>query len=366
MPPNRRITSAHGSVFRRNAAIGFILLATACSSSPSANTAGAGSGAQSSKPTLSPAQIAAKSTTSIVSIRSPNSLGTGFVVRADGWIATNLHVIAGERELLVVLPDHTEHAVIEIVGIDETRDLAVLRIQVSKPLMPLPLGDSDGVRPGDPVVAIGHPLGLEDTVSNGLVSAVRQVDPSLTVLQISAPIAPGSSGGPLFNDRGEVIGVAAAVSRAGQNLNFGLPIRYVKSILKEPQPIPFHRFVEATAGPPVPKIARNVPHHELSVLQGCQASDLETLAHVLGEAVQVGSALYNAGNFSGCYHVYEGASLDAERKLRPGCRGPKKALGDGRKRAAALKNPSAQAWAMRDSFDGLFDLIGRKMRGGQR
>jgi serine protease Do len=338
-----------------------VLVTTACSSTPASVSPGGDP-----KPTLSPAQIAAQSTTSIVSIRSPNSLGTGFVVRADGWIATNLHVIAGERELLVVLADHSEHAVIEIVGVDETRDLAVLRIQVKRPLKPLPLGDSDRVRPGDPVVAIGHPLGLEDTVSNGLVSAVRQVDPSLTVLQISAPIAPGSSGGPLFNDRGEVIGVAAAVSRGGQNLNFGLPIRYVKSILKEPQPIPFQRFVEATAGPPAPRIKRNLVRHDVALLQGCDTADMEALGGVMEEAVKVGSALYNAGNFSGCYHVYEGASLDAERKLKPACRGPRKVLGDARKRAAGLKDPAGQAWALRDSFDSLFDVMVRKLRGQTR
>jgi hypothetical protein len=309
---------------------------------------------------LTPAQIAKQSTPGIVTIRSPEGLGTGFVVRPDGWIATNVHVIAGARELIVVLPNHSELPVVEIMGMDPERDLAIIRVEPKKPLPALPLGDSDAVHPGDPVVAIGHPLGLEDTVSNGLVSAIREVDPSLTVLQISAPIAPGSSGGPLFNDRGEVIGVAAAVSRQGQNLNFGLPIGYVKSLLKHPQPVAFARFVEMSA-PKLPDVKRNVPHHELSMLSGCSMADIESLGNAMEQAIQVGAPLYNGGNYAACFHVYEGASIDAERKLHPACLGPRRALADGRKKAANQKDPAAQAWAMRDAFDGLFDVMLRKI-----
>src|SRR5262249_7963339 len=179
--------------------------------------------------TKTPAQIAAGATPAIVSIQSSDSLGTGFVVRADGWIATNLHVIAGADQLVVVLPDKSEHPVHQVIAWDDDRDLAILKIDATK-LPVLTLGDSTRVHAGDPVVAIGHPLGLEDTVSNGLVSAVRVVDEGLTVLQISAPIAPGSSGGPLFNERGEVIGVAAALITEGQNLNFGVPSQYLKQL----------------------------------------------------------------------------------------------------------------------------------------
>ena len=105
---------------------------------------------------------------------------------------------------------------VEVWNGDRQRDLVILRIQAQK-LPILALGDSNAIRPGDAVVAIGHPLGLEDTVSNGLVSAIRKVDADMTVLQISAPIAPGSSGGPIFNDHGEVIGVATAIMLGGQN-----------------------------------------------------------------------------------------------------------------------------------------------------
>lgn len=318
---------------------------------------------------LTPAQIAARATPAVVSIRSPQSLGTGFVIRKEGWIATNLHVVAGAEDLIVATPDRHEYPVVEVLGVDEARDLAILRIE-AKNLAALVLGDSEAVHAGDTVVAIGHPLGLEDTVSNGLVSAIRVLDPSLTVLQISAPIAPGSSGGPLFSDRGEVIGVATAFISQAQNLNFGIPVRYLKELSKDTHPTPLAAFAAATATETsdehLPKIPRAVPTHELKLLSGCSEGDLELAVRILEGAIDVGAPLYNQGNFAACYHIYEGAALDVERKLPVQCRGPKRALGDGRTRAARLDEPSAQAWALRDAFDGLFNVIERKAAGVKR
>jgi hypothetical protein len=311
--------------------------------------------------TLTPAQIAARVTSSIVSIRSPTGLGTGFIVRKDGWVATNLHVVAGARELVVATPDQHEYPVVDVLAVDQLHDLALLRVDAQ--LGVLVLGDSDAVRAGDSVVAIGHPLGLEDTVSNGLVSAVRVVDPELTVLQISAPIAPGSSGGPLFSDHGEVIGVATAYSTKGQNLNFGMPIRYLKELLVDTHPVPLAIFAAATTGrdPRLPSVHREVPHHDVKLLAGCSDGDLERAGRIIGEAIEVGAPVYNEQHFAACYHVYEGAALDLEKRLPAACKGPKKAMRDGRTRAAKLDEPSAQAWAMRDAFDGLVDVIERRL-----
>jgi hypothetical protein len=313
--------------------------------------------------TLTPAQIAARVTSAIVSIRSPTGLGTGFIVRKDGWIATNLHVIAGSSELTVATPDRHEYPVVDVLAVDKLHDLALLRVDAE--LGVLVLGDSDAVRAGDSVVAIGHPLGLEDTVSNGLVSAVRVIDPTLTVLQISAPIAPGSSGGPLFSDHGEVIGVATAYSTKGQNLNFGVPVRYLKELLVDTHPIPLQLYAaaEATHEPRLPSVHREVPHHDLKLLAGCSDRDLERAGHIIGEAIEVGAPVYNEQHFAACYHVYEGAALDLEKRLPAACKGPKKAMHDGRARAEKLDDPSAQAWAMRDAFDGLVDVIERKLGG---
>jgi len=312
--------------------------------------------------TLTPAQIAARVTPSIVLIRSSTGLGTGFVVKKQGWIATNLHVIVGARELVVATPDRHEYPVVDVLAVDKERDLALLRVDAD--LSALVLGDSDLVRAGDSVVAIGHPLGFEDTVSNGLVSAVRVIDPTMTLLQISAPIAPGSSGGPLFSDRGEVIGVATAFSTRGQNLNFGVPIRYLKELLLDTDPIPLALFAQATSRPTtsdLPAIHREIPRHEVKLLAGCTDADLVRAGRIIGEAIQVGAPIYNEHHFAACYHVYEGAALDVEKRLPTACKGPKKALRDGRTRAEKLEDPSAQAWAMRDAFDGLVEVIERKL-----
>jgi serine protease Do len=311
---------------------------------------------------LTPADIAARSLPSVVTMRTAHTLGTGFIVRADGWIATNLHVVAGGPRVLVTLRDGRELAVVEVLAASPDHDLALVRVEAHG-LPALALGDSDAMRPGDPVVAIGNPMGLEDTVSNGLVSARRKVDHGLEVLQVSAPIAPGSSGGPLFNERGEVIGVATAVVEGGQNLAFGMPVRYLVPMMDKPAPIPFAEFAtliarlrEANA----PKLRRNVPHHPLSLLDGCPQEAQRLTVKMLGEAIEAGAPLYNGGKPEACYHVYDGAASDLVRKYGSVCRGAARALGDAQRHAATVVEPTAQAWAMRDAFDGLLDVIARK------
>jgi hypothetical protein len=315
---------------------------------------------------VTPAEIAAHSTPAIVSIRTEESLGTGFVVRADGWIATNLHVIVGGSRVVVTLADRRELAVVEVLAADAQHDVALVHVE-AQGLPVLTLGQSEALRPGDPVVAIGHPLGLEDTVSNGLVSAVRTIEDGSKVLQISAPIAPGSSGGPIFNDRGEVIGIATAIITGGQNLNFGVPIDDLKPLMAAPSPLTMQQFATLVGQQRrrLPAVQRNVPHHPMSILAGCSNDARRLILKTIGEAIEVGAPLYNQGNFPACFHIYEGAAVDLERKLPASCRGPARALGDGRKRAASLSSPSDQAWAMRDAFDGVLEVIARKAHEGQ-
>jgi hypothetical protein len=109
----------------------------------------------------------------------------------------------------------------------------------------------------------------------------------------------------------------------------------------------------------LPSMERHVPHHAVSILEGCSEDEVRTVASGIDGAIDVGAPLYNAGNYAGCYHMYEGTAADLERKLGPTCVGPTRALAAGRTRAASLATPSAQAWAMRDAFDGLVDVISR-------
>lgn len=311
---------------------------------------------------LTPAEIAARAFPAVVTIRSAGSLGTGFVVRSDGWIATNMHVVVGGPKVKVTMRTAQEFDVVELIAASPEHDLALVRVE-ARGLSSLALGDSDRLRPGDPIVAIGNPLGFEDTVSNGLVSARRTVEGGSEVLQISAPIAPGSSGGPIFNDRGEVIGIATAIVAGGQNLNFGIPVRYLAPMMKKPAPMPFAEFATLIARlrqVSATRIDRNVPHHPLSILEGCPVDSQKLVVRMIGDAIDAGAPLFNAHKPDACYHVYDGAASDLGRRLPVGCRGPARLLAEAQKRAATLASAAAQAWAMRDAFDGLLEVIARQ------
>jgi len=188
--------------------------------------------------------VARRSFSSVVLIttqdvnRQPLALGSGFFV-ADGVVATNLHVIggAGSATARVVGQERTLH-VTGIVGMDTLRDLALLRIEGASG-QPLVLGDSRAASVGDVVYVVGNPEGLEGTFSQGIVSGIRRIS-SDTLLQITAPISPGSSGGPVLDAHGDVIGVAVASFKEGQNLNFAVPTAYVVSLMRRvgpPQPL---------------------------------------------------------------------------------------------------------------------------------
>jgi hypothetical protein len=301
---------------------------------------------------LTPAEIADRAKPSVVVIKTASGLGTGFVVSRDGKIATNLHVIGSAQEATVVLADKREFKDVEVMAVDDQHDLIVLRIG-AKNLIPLPLGDSAKVKAGERVVAIGNPLGLDYTISDGLVSAVREVTPQLTVLQISAPISPGSSGGPLFNERGEVIGISTLIVTQGQNLNFGMPVNQLKPMLLSDKGQPL-ASTKPAGGP-----RRQVPTHDLSLLAGCPAAGIAQIATSIEDAIHIGAPLYNQGNHEACYRIYASVALDAQKKV-VGCQGPKEALLAGVHRADGLKSYTDKAWAMRDAFDGLLDVIARQ------
>ncbi len=161
----------------------------------------------------------------------PIALGTGFLVGADGAIVTNYHVIRTGNVAAVKFSDGTVLPVDGLVAADKVRDLALIKIH-GKNFRTLTLGNSDRIQVGEEVVAIGNPLGLELTVSNGILSGVRTVEKeSGKFLQITAPISHGSSGGPLFNMSGEVIGITSMYFEGGENLNFAIPANDAKRLL---------------------------------------------------------------------------------------------------------------------------------------
>jgi S1-C subfamily serine protease len=161
----------------------------------------------------------------------PLSLGSGFFVK-EGIVATNtnVHVMEGAAKGHVkIVGQKPKYDIAGIVGIDSVRDIVLLSIKGTK-APSLTLGDSIQVSVGDEIYAVGNPQGLEGTFSQGIISSIRQVG-SETILQITAPISPGSSGGPVLNAQGKVIGVAVATFKGGQNLNFAIPVTYLASLL---------------------------------------------------------------------------------------------------------------------------------------
>jgi serine protease Do len=161
--------------------------------------------------------------------------GSGFIVGEEGYILTNNHVVDGASEITVILKNGDSYPA-EVVGTDEKTDIALLKIEPDAKLPAVELGDSGDLRVGQWVVAIGNPFGLDYSVTAGIVSAKgRNIGhgPYDHFIQTDASINPGNSGGPLFNMKGEVIGVNTAIRRNGQGIGFAVPIDIVKRVIPQ-------------------------------------------------------------------------------------------------------------------------------------
>jgi S1-C subfamily serine protease len=168
------------------------------------------------------------------SIQQQQGQGSGFITRSDGVILTNAHVVEGASEVGVTLPDGRSFRG-KVLGADPVTDVAVVKVAAAG-LPVAPLGDSAKVRPGEWAIAIGNPLGLDNTVTAGIISAVQRTNAvgegqRVPYLQTDAAVNPGNSGGPLINERGQVIGINTAIRKApGAGLSFAIPINLGRQI----------------------------------------------------------------------------------------------------------------------------------------
>jgi hypothetical protein len=223
--------------------------------------------------------------------------GSGFVVSSDGKVVTNYHVIEGVSSALIKFASGAFYALDGVLAIDQKRDIALVKAS-GRDFPFLPLGDSESLQVGEAVIAIGSPLALEATVSNGIVSAIRELDESKTkTIQTTAAISPGSSGGVLLNSRGQVIGITAFQMTDGQNLNFAIPVNYIKPLLTTGTVIPFKPKEETTKvegksqienSDTSPTMSRYIPKYWTEVRSG-------SLVTVRVE----GDFLYEQGDFPG-------------------------------------------------------------------
>ena len=161
--------------------------------------------------------------------------GSGVIISEDGYILSNNHVVEGAKEVSVTLANEKEYPA-EIIGLDPKTDLAVLKIEAPKDLPKATLGNSENLKVGDWVVAIGNPFGLNHTVTSGIVSAKGRVigaGPYDDFIQTDASINPGNSGGPLFNLKGEVVGINTAIIPQGQGIGFAIPVNTAKPLIPQ-------------------------------------------------------------------------------------------------------------------------------------
>ncbi len=186
----------------------------------------------------------------VISVETPGGLGSGFIVNEDGYAVTNNHVIEGETKIAIVLYENTEGGLtrrriedVEIIALNPFVDLALLKLPPQKglKLKPVSLGNLDDLNAGDGAFAVGNPLGLERSVSQGIISTLNRNFEGLVYLQTDTAINPGNSGGPLFNLKGEVVGVTNMGFRGSDNLGFAIPIPYVKDFLRNRESFAYNK-----------------------------------------------------------------------------------------------------------------------------
>ncbi|MER3458392.1 MAG: serine protease [Chloroflexota bacterium] len=191
---------------------------------------------------LSAAEIYRQAAPGVVEISTFGGVagaGSGFVLDKEGHVVTAAHVVNGADTVTVRLASGRETQA-RALGVDDSSDIALLRVNVPRAeLHPLPLGDSEAVAVGDPVVAIGNPLGFQSTVSTGVISALGRALRSQTgrlienIIQTDVPLNPGNSGGPLVDSRGRVIGINTAIIIMAQGISFAIPINTAKWVLPQ-------------------------------------------------------------------------------------------------------------------------------------
>jgi serine protease Do len=178
----------------------------------------------------------------VIKVSTPGGLGSGVILSRDGYAITNAHVVQGETNLRATVwfaqadgtLKRTDIDSVELVAVNNHIDLALVKLKhpEGKDFLFAPVQDAEKLETGQSVFAIGSPLGLERTLTQGVISTTQRNFDGLTYIQTDTPINPGNSGGPLFNTKGEVIGITNMGIRGGEALGFAIPARYVKDFIR--------------------------------------------------------------------------------------------------------------------------------------
>ncbi len=293
---------------------------------------------------------------SIVLLEFQQSYGLGFVA-PNGRIVTCFHVVADELEITAHLSDGRALPVKSVCAIDTRRDLAVLDV---------------GLLDARPVTGVGerlvddaqpvHVFGMVPSEGrarwvDAQLESVQPVGPGLTVYTLSRDVPADASGGPLLGADGRTLGVVTVAETDEGVSPLAVPWRYVEPMLRQHQELPLSSLVSDGPRPP----RREVPEHPLSLLEGSSLEGLQATVEALGEAIHEGAPAYNEGEVVKCYEAY----ADGARAIiaaRADCPGVQRALAAGLARAEGLEEVDAQAWALRDAFDGLLVVIEKYLR----
>lgn len=243
-------------------------------------------------------QIVKEQSAAIVAIAASSpetgytTTGSGFIINSDGIVVTSFHVVSQATQAVVKLKNGKIYNVKALASYDFWRDVCLLKIE-ARNLPTVDLGDSDYAALGEQIVVIGNPLGLEHTVASGIISSIRDMGDT-SLIQINVPVSPGSSGSPVFNMKGEVIGVVTSSMIEGQLLNFSTPINYVRNLIPDNWNIPLEHVTK--------KLGEAYRHYYLAQDYLAQGRTQEAIA----EIDQI-SKLYATAKLT---HIYLGTFYD--------------------------------------------------------
>ena len=304
-------------------------------------------------------KLYAETSPSVVTLKVYDSLGTlrgqgsGFVATKDGTVVTCLHVIDQAEVIQILFPDGSTTYAMSIASVDSASDLATI---LGKKITHLPLAlDTDDLAPGKPVVAIGSPLGMSNTISTGIISGIRPDTNYRGSIQFTSPISGGSSGGPLLNHEGKVIGIVTATEPAGQNINFAIGADKIQALLKSIDPDSPFKKLKPVSNELREKIEGGQGIRN-AIMRDCAPEDVVALDTMIEEAIMVGVDIYNAGHALGCFRVYEGTAYKILNKLGDRSELIQSTLEKALKNADDKKPADTRAWVMRGAFDTLLGV----------
>lgn len=310
------------------------------------------------------AEFFAKASPSVVTLTTytargdKTGQGSGFIIDPSGVIVTCNHVVDGAAIVEVQLADQSTQTATAVIRTEKEWDVALLKVSPVKQDA-LKLAPPEAVRIGAAVVAIGSPLGYGNTLSQGIISGLRPHNGQSDLIQLTAPISPGSSGGPILSaTTGEILGMASGSQSNGQNINFAIPSRVIAEQLKTLDQPPERPLKEFT--PEIKKTIAEARSVRENLENECSEGDATTLNRSLQDAIASGVGIYNNGDHLGCYRVYEGAAYKVLYKLAGRSPTAVKVLKGALKKAEDTRDSTASAWIMRNAFDSIIDIHGKK------